>query len=83
MVRMTWCSNLSKTGAPMRDNNVLSRHIKPAGAEAGYWLGELASAPAIMCDLDGPGASERQGCAGADAAQPGEHDSGCLSAGGS
>ena len=69
-----------KTGAPIRDNIVLARHIKPAARKLGVGLGELASPPALLRHLDGPGASECQGCAGLDAAQPGEHDSGRLSA---
>ena len=40
-----------RTGAPMRDNNILVRHIKPAAAKLGHPLGQLAGAAAFVCDV--------------------------------
>jgi hypothetical protein len=41
-----------KTGAPMRNNNILSRHIKPA-AQTRPALDQLALLAHLACDLDG------------------------------
>ena len=53
-------------GTPMRDNNILSRHIKPAGRQSGHRLGELAGSTSILCDMntDTNGWRRCEGCAG-------------------
>ena len=36
---MIWCSNRSRKGRPMRDNNILARHIKPVARKLDIpWL---------------------------------------------
>jgi integrase len=67
-----------KDGRPMRDNNILSRHIKPAGRLLGMpWLNWLV--PAYLTrHMAEDGRRRCEGCTGADAAQPGQYDSGRL-----
>ena len=69
-----------KTGQPMRDNNILSRHIKPAARKLGLALGELAFPADLSRDLAEDGWRGCEGCAGADAALAGEHYAGHLPA---
>jgi hypothetical protein len=51
-----------KSGCPMRDNNILARHIQLARKETGNRLGQLAGAQAVLRHLakDGGDRSSRQ-----------------------
>ncbi|HLH32841.1 MAG TPA: hypothetical protein VKY31_16685 [Terriglobia bacterium] len=64
----------------MRDNVILSRHIKPAARELGIGF---VNWQVLRRSYATSGEGQRKGCARPDAAQPGKHDSGRLSAGGS
>jgi hypothetical protein len=65
-------------GAPMRDNNILVRHIKPAAKTLGLPVNWQILRRSIATWLKIKGADE--GRAGADAALQGQHDLGCVSA---
>ena len=54
----------------MRDNNVLTRHLKPAARKLGFGFRQLALSPHFPGDLDGGGRRKCQRRAGPDAAQP-------------
>jgi hypothetical protein len=62
----------------MRDNNILVRHIKPSGEEAGDSLGELAGTAALLRHLVANGGDGPAGSAIAHAAFPVHNDSGSL-----
>jgi integrase len=69
-----------ETGAPIRDNLVLCRHIKPAAQKLGMgWVNwqVLRRSCATWMDQARVNVKDAQG---PDAAQPSQHDSGCLSA---
>jgi hypothetical protein len=63
---------------PMRDNNILSRHIKPAARKLGLpWINWRLPAN-FACDLDGPGRSQPQRRARPDATFSDLDDNGHL-----
>ena len=69
-----------RSGKPMRDNNILTRLIKPAARETRAGLGELAVPPNLSRDLAEDGRRRREGRSGPDAALSGKHHAGHLPA---
>ncbi len=67
-------------GAPMRDNNILVRHIKPAARKLGIEWGQLARVSPFVRDLAAAGGRRCQRRSRAAAPQPRQHDDGHLSA---
>jgi hypothetical protein len=61
-------------GLPIRDNNILTRFIKPAGRAMGFALGKLALPTNLTRGMAEAGRGRRERCAGPDATLAGEYD---------